>query len=384
MNPVILKIIFWLSIGLVAYAYFGYPLVLRMLSPVLGFKPRRDESYTPTVSLLILAYNEEKSIAARLENALELDYPRDKLEIIVVSNGSTDRTDEIVRSYAGRGVKLLSYKEPGKTRAQNLAVPHAKGWIVVFSDANSSYRKDAIRKLVRNFADSRVGLVCGRSSYTVSSENAVGRGEGLYWEYDAILKLLESRLGACLVADGSIFAFRKKLYEPIDENLTEDFVLPIRILNKGYRNLFEPEAVATEKAVEKGREGFAIKSRIIVQGSRAFFSVLSEVSLRRLLVIFEMVSHKLLRWLAGIPLTAALVSNVFLLQDKWYFALFVLQVAFYLCAVLGILLEKAGVKMKVLFIPYYFCLVNAAALTGVVKMLFGAKAPTWQKAESTR
>ncbi len=384
MNPAILKIIFWLSIGLVAYAYFGYPLVLRMLSPVLGFKPRRDESYTPTVSLLILAYNEEKSIASRLENALELDYPRDKLEIIVVSNGSTDRTDEIVRSYADRGVKLLSYKEPGKTRAQNLAVPHAKGRIVVFSDANTLYRKDAIKKLVRNFADSRVGLVCGRLSYFISDDNMVGKGEGLYWGYDGLLKVLESRLGACLVANGSIFAFRKKLYEPIDENLTEDFVLPIRILNKGYKNIFEPEAVALEKTAEKGREEFARKRRIITQGSRAFFSVLSELSLRRLLVIFEMVSHKLLRWLAGIPLAAALVSNVFLLQDKWYFALFVLQVAFYLCAVLGILLEKAGVKMKVLFIPYYFCLVNAAALTGVVKMLFGAKAPTWQKAESTR
>ncbi len=378
------ELIFWLCAAAVFYAYFGYPVLLRSLSLLIGFSPRRDELFAPSVSLLILAYNEEESIGKRLDNALELHYARDKFEIIVVSNGSTDRTDEIVKGYEDRGVKLLSYKEPGKTNAQNWAVPHAGGQIVVFSDANTIYGKDAIRKMVRYFTDKRIGLVCGRLSYVVSSDNLVGKGEGLYWGYDGLLKVLESRLGSCLVVNGSIFAFRKELYELIDPNLTEDFVLPIRILNKGYKNVFEPEAVAFEKTAEKGHEEFNRKVRIITQGSRSFFRMLRELPLSKVLINFEMVSHKLLRWLAGFFLLVMLLSNLFLLEDRFYMALFVLQTAFYASAVLGYLLDKTRVKVKVLFIPYYFCLVNIAALMGITKMLLGRKLPTWQKAKSTR
>ncbi len=376
--------IFWLCAIAIFYVYFGYPVLLRLLSILIGFRPKRDEIHTPGVSLLILAYNEEESIGKRLDNALQMHYPRDKFEIIVVSNGSTDRTDEIARGYEDRGVKLLSYKEPGKTNAQNRAVPHARGEIVVFSDANTMYGKDAIRKMVRYFVDKRIGLVCGRLSYVVSLNNSVGKGEGLYWGYDCFLKVLESRLGSCLVVNGSIFAFRKELYEPIDPNLTEDFVLPIRILKKGYMNLFEPEAIAFEKTAEKGHEEFNRKVRIITQGSRSFFRMMRELPLRRVLVIFELVSHKLLRWLAGFFLLLMLLMNLFLLDDGFYLVLFVLQGAFYASAVLGLLLDKTGLKVRFLFVPYYFCLVNTAALTGITKMLFGQKMPTWQKAKSTR
>lgn len=384
MNEIMItKAVFWASGALVAYSYFGYPVVLLLLSYVRSVTPKRDIAHTPTVSLLIMAYNEEGCIREKIENAFDTDYPKDKLEIIVASNGTTDMTDEIVKEYETQGVKLFSYKQAGKTNAENLTIPKASGDIVVLSDANSIYKKDAIRKMVSYFADERVGVVAGRLQY-ISSETMTGKGESLYWNYDGLVKTLESRLGSTLVAHGGTMAFRKDLYEPIDEALTEDFVLPVRLIGKGYLHIFEPDAVIMEKAAEKSKDEYDRKRRIVTQGARSFFTLLGELPLSRPLVLFELISHKFLRWIVGVFMVGIFVSNLFLLSDNFYLGIFVLQVAFYLAAFTGYLLEKVGVKVKLLYVPYFFCLVNAAAISGVLNMIFGGKLSTWEKAKSAR
>jgi cellulose synthase/poly-beta-1,6-N-acetylglucosamine synthase-like glycosyltransferase len=365
------------------YSYVGYPVALALLSFVRSVTPRRDDSYRPVVSILIMAYNEEGCIREKIENAFETDYPKDKLEIIVASNGTTDRTDEIVREYEHRGVKLFSYKQAGKTNAENLTIPKARGEIIVLSDANSIYEKDAIKKMVSYFADERVGIVAGRLQY-ISSDTMTGKGESLYWNYDGFVKRLESKLGTTLVAHGGTMAFRKKLYEPINEALTEDFILPIRLIGKGYLHIFEPTAVIMEKAAEKGKEEYARKRRIVTQGARSFFTLLGELPLSKPLVLFELVSHKFLRWIVGVFMVGVLVSSLFLLSEGFYMTIFVLQIAFYLAAMGGYILEKSGMKVKLLYVPYFFCLVNAAAISGVASMLFGEKLSTWEKAKSAR
>ncbi len=379
----IAKIVFWLCGALIVYSYLGYPVALTILSFFISVTPKRDETYTPKVTLLIMAYNEEGCIREKIENAFATDYPLKKLEIIVASNGTTDRTDEIVREYHDRGVKLLSYKEAGKTNAENLSIPKARGEIVVLSDANSIYESDAIRKMVSYFADERVGVVAGRLRY-VSSKTMTGKGESLYWNYDGIVKTLESKLGKTLVAHGGTMAFRKKLYEPIDKALTEDFILPIRLIGKGYLHIYEPAAVIMEKAAEKGKDEYERKRRIVTQGARSFFTLMRELPLSQPLVIFELISHKFLRWIVGVFMVGVLTSNLFLLGDNFYFVIFILQIAFYLAALTGYLFEKKGIKVKLLYIPYFFCLVNAAAISGIINMLFGGKLSSWEKAKSAR
>jgi len=367
---IIAKVVFWLAGVLVVYAYFGYPAVLAILSFFISVTPKRDESYTPKVTLLIMAYNEEGCIREKIENAFATDYPLKKLEIIVASNGTTDRTDEIVREYRDRGVKLFSYKEAGKTNAENLSIPKAKGEIVVLSDANSIYETDAIKKMVSYFADSRVGVVAGRLRY-ISSDTMTGKGESLYWNYDGIVKTLESKLGKTLVAHGGTMAFRKD-------------ILPIRLIGKGYLHIYEPAAVIMEKAAEKGKDEYERKRRIVTQGARSFFTLMRELPMTQPLVIFELVSHKFLRWIVGVFMAGVFVSNLFLLGGSFYLVIFVLQIAFYLAALIGYLLERKGIKVKLLYIPYFFCLVNAAAMSGVINMLFGGKLSSWEKAKSAR
>jgi len=380
---IISKAVFWVSGALIVYSYFGYPVVLALLALVRSVTPRRDEGYTPVVTLLIMAYNEEGCIREKIENAFATDYPAGKLEIIVASNGTTDRTDEIVKEYSSRGVRLFSYKKAGKTNAENRTIPKAAGEIVVLSDANSIYESGAIRKMVSYFADSRVGIVAGRLRY-VSSESMTGKGESLYWNYDGPVKMLESRMGTTLVAHGGTMAFRKELYEPIDEALTEDFILPIRLIGKGYLHIYEPAAIIMEKAAEKGKDEYERKRRIVTQGARSFFTLMRELPLSRPIVIFELVSHKFLRWIVGVFMLGVFVSNLFLLKDSFYIAIFALQVAFYLAALIGYVLERRGIKVRLLYIPYFFCLVNAAAISGVINMLLGGKLSSWEKAKSAR
>lgn len=381
------KILFWFAVLTLFYIYFGYPFLLYLLSLFRRSRVRTDETYQPTVSLIIAAYNEEAVIGEKIETSLKLDYPKDKLEIIVFSDASTDRSDEIVKSYADRGVKLLRIEgHKGKTFCQNEAVKIAKGEIIVFSDANSMYEPDAIRKLVRNFADRRVGCVSGELRYSGGRESV--EGERGYWRYEQLLKRQESKLSSLIGANGALYAVRKKLYAPLQADAISDFVEPLKVVQKGYRVLYEPKAVAWEATAEGPEKEFRRRVRIV---TRSVHSLLGDRSLLGLLnplrygiFSIQLWSHKVLRWLSGVFLLLALALNIPLLGHGM--VTMAGQVAFYLLAFWGLLYE-VGLKRRAPKLPhitYYFCFSCYAMLKGVFEGLRGRALATWEPSCSVK
>lgn len=376
------QLIFWFTLILIISSYFGYPVILTLLT-CFRKRPYEKKEIEPYVTLLIPAHNEENVIQEKIENSISLDYPKDKLEISLILDECTDRTKEIAGRYIDKGIRIIEQKpRKGKMAALNLAIPQAKGEILVFTDANSMYEKDAVRKLVRNFADERIGCVCGKLKYI--SESSVGEGENLYWKYEKFLKTKESQLQSLLVVNGSIYAIRKKLYEPIDETLADDFVNPMRIAKKGYGLVYEPEAITVEKAAESTKDEFNRKIRITSQGLKASFAILGTIFSSGLLRVLQFVFHKFIRWLVLLFLIIIFVSNLFLLDYRFYQVTLFGQILFYLFALIGYLLQERGTKIKIFNIPFYFCMVNLASLIGFLKLLTGGIKGTWEKAETTR
>lgn len=314
----------------------------------------------PIVSIIVPAYNEEKVIGKKIENALALDYPKDKLEITVTSDASTDETNNIVQAYAGREVKLIAWPErKGKTAMLNSLVPTARGEIIVFTDANAMFRKDAIRMLVRNFADKSVGCVCGEL-YLTNQESHTARGEGFYWWYETFLKRKESETGSVLFTNGAIYAIRKSLFEPLASGWADDFMLPLSIARRGYRSVQEPEAVGFERTSMLAVDEFRRKIRIITRDSSAYFCSKGMLGRPfRPLLAFQLFSHKLLRWLSPLFLAIILVFNLLLLDNTLCCLAFMVQLCFYSLAILAWFLEKKGVHVesRCLSIPYHFCVV---------------------------
>lgn len=382
-----LEFIFWFNLGLVFYIYLGYPLTILMLAKLSKKSPVNKKDFTPLVSLIIPAYNEEKVIREKLKNSLSLNYPQDKLEIIVISDCSTDETDEIVNEFIPQGVNLIVQEERvGKIPALNKAVSQAEGEIIVFSDANSIYEKEAIRKLVRNFNDGRVGCVCGELKYITqnTSSSSAQLGENLYWRYEKFLKTKESQLHSLLIVNGSIYAIRKELFLPIDESLADDFVSPMQIAAKRWSVVYEPEAVAVEKASFLMKEQFKQKSRIIAQGYKATLKLSKVIFSSGWLRIFEFLFHKLLRWLVPLFLVSIFVSNLFLLNYQFYQIVFIMQLIFYLFALIGRVLQKQKKWMGIFYVAFYFCMVNFASVVGLFNFLTNREKRIWEKAESTR
>jgi len=374
------EIVFWLTAFLIVYSYFGYPIILMVLGLGKGKKVSKRK-ITPTVSLLILAYNEEKIIREKIKNSLDLDYPRDKLEVVVASE-STDRTNEIVREYAEQGIILYSFKErEGKQATIYRVIPLLKGEIVVFSDANALYQRNAIRKLIRNFNDPEVGCVSGQLKYVSSQEASIGKTEGLYWKYEVFIKKLESGINSVLGANGSIYAIRKKLYTPISKYRGDDFEIPIKIAQKGYKVVLEAGAISFEEVSMKTREEFKRKVRIIAWVWTSTLILLKDsFKKRQFLLVFQLISHKILRWLVGLFLALIFSINFFLLDKSLYLGLLVIQITFYSLGIWGYFKEKRGEKSNELInVTYYFCAINLAAVLGIFKTILGKQKPTWQK-----
>lgn len=374
--------LFWCSMGLIAASYFIYPVALALLA-VLAGKPYRMIPIEPKVTLIIPAYNEEKVIAAKLENAFLLDYPADKLEILLIIDGCTDRTKEIAAGFGNKRLEVIEQApRRGKMAALNLVVPQAKGEIVVFTDANSLYEKDALRKLVRNFADKRIGCVCGELKY--KNESLVGEGEDLYWKYEKFIKTKESQLQSLLVVNGSIYAIRKELFEPVEETLADDFVIPMVIAKKGYGLVYEPEAITSEKTAANTKEGIKQKSRIIAQGLKASFAIGPTILSSGPLRVFQFIFHKFVRWLVPVLLAISFIANAIAFKYPFYRELFLCQILFYVSAAAGYILEENKIKIRILKIPLYFCIVNLASAIGLLRFMTGGIKATWEKAETTR
>lgn len=371
-----LDVLFWFSFLCVATTYILYPLSLWL------FWRRRphdvDPEATPSVCLVISAYNERGVIARKIENALSLDYPSDAFEVMVISDASDDGTDEIVESYADRGVTLYRQAERrGKSLALTSFVPRAETEIVVFSDANSMYEADAIRKLVRHFADPQVGFVAGHQRY-VDRDNAATKSESAYWRYETAIKTQESKVGSVVCGDGAIYAIRRELFQPLREDDINDFYLPLKIIERGFRGIFDPTAACYEETADDFAGEFRRKARIVNRSFRAVSRSLKTLSPFHVgSFSIQLFCHKVLRWLVPFFLIAMIVSNAILAsQGRLIYAwIMAAQCLFYSIALLGLI--PALQRYKVVYIVYYFCLVNTAALIGVVGFCFGRKISTW-------
>lgn len=376
--------LFWASLALIAYTYFLFP-ILVFLRGLIWNKPYTivENNQLPSVSLIIAAYNEEKSIGEKLDNVLSLDYPRDQLEVIIASDGSTDGTDAIVRNYKEHNIKLLSLPRLGKASALNAAVAASSGEILVFSDANSIYSTDAIRALVRPFANPDVGGVAGNQSYLKKNSGIVDNvGERSYWDFDRIMKKFQSRAGNVISATGAIYAIRRSLFQMVPEGVTDDFVTSTNVIEQGYRLVFAPDATAYEPVAKTSGTEFGRKVRVITRGLRAVLVVRRKL-LNPLLYGFyaiQLLSHKVLRRLIVFPLLLILFVNPFLLQISLFYRLAMLgQAVFYTFGILGFLLDGTRFgRMKIINIPYYFCLVNAATLVATINILRGQQIKQWE------
>ena len=374
------SVILIISLALIVYTYVGYPALVYLLSRAFGRGVKAAE-ITPKLSVIIAAYNEERDIARKIEETLALDYPKDKLEIIVASDCSTDRTDEIVRGFAGRGVILHRRPERlGKTSAQNHAMQVSTGEILVFSDATTRYEPDALLKIVRSFADPEVGCVTGNVVYVDRSATAVGTGLRSYWGYEFFIKQAESRLGSLLGVCGCLYAVRRSAYVQLDPDMSSDFVIASEVHLQGLRVVYDPEAVSSEDTNKRGGEEFRMRVRIIEQTMSALYRYRRVLNLRKhKMFAFQMICHKALRYAVPFLLILAFCANSLLINaGAAYFLGFIGQAAFYLLAAVGWLCDKAGVKLGPLAIPYYFVLSNVASLVAFKKFVGGESHVTWE------
>jgi len=298
------------SVLLLGYVVVGYPLLLRVLVAVRGPRRVHQADITPALSFVISAYNEADVIREKLENALGLDYPADRREIVVISDCSDDGTDDIVREFSGRGVRLIRQDErKGKTAGLNLAVPLLTGDIVVFSDANAIYNVNALRMLVRNFADEHVGYVTGEARYQLGGAAAADAGERAYWSYEIELKRLETQLGSMVGGDGAIYAIRRPLWRTLPQDAINDFLNPLQIVEAGWRGVYEPQAICYEETSGRFRSEYKRRVRIVSRSWRAVFQAPGVLNPFRVgLFSWCLFSHKLLRWNAGLFAAAAAVA----------------------------------------------------------------------------
>ncbi len=375
-----MEAIFWLSVAAVGYAYVGYPLLLSLIS-LIRPKPVRSNAWTPSVSVIIAAYNEERDLATKLENTLALDYPKSQLEIMVTSDCSTDRTDEIAGSFASRGVRLHRQQERfGKTAAQNAAVEKARGEIIVFSDATTHYRPDVLRLMIPAFSDPSVGCVTGRVIYQDAKDSSVGAGTQSYWNYEFFLKKHESNVCSLIGVCGCMYAVRKSAYVPLYNDACSDFIIATTMVEQGLRAVYVPEAVCVEEPNRQAKKELKARVRIISQTFSDLWRNRGMLNpFRSGFYAVQLWSHKVMRYLVPVLLIAIFVTTAFLASGNvFYGVLFFAQVAFYLAAIVSWVLEKVGLHFRLLALPQYFVITNLASLIAFVKFVSGETYTKWE------
>ena len=374
-----LRALFWILLVLAIYPFAVYPALAYLLSRLRG-RPVRKGDETPTVSLLIAAHNEAACIQDTIANKLALDYPGDRLEIIVISDASTDGTDDLVRGFEGRGVRLVRQAERrGKTSALNLGVTEATGEILVFSDANSLYDPSALRELVRSFRDDSVGYVTGKMVYVHSGDTATGDGCSMYMRYENRLREWETLLGSIVGVDGGLDAVRRSLFVRLPADALPDFALPLEVVRQGRRIVYEPGALLRERSVADPGDEYRMRVRVALRALWAIRDRLDLLNpLRHGLFAWQLLSHKVLRYLAFLPLALLLVVNAILAPRSGFYAgLLAAQLACYAGAALGFLLAGRGPMPRWISLPYYFVLIQAASCHAILKLLAGRKIVIW-------
>ena len=377
---VVAELVFWIGAAALFYTYAGYPLLLVVMNRLRARFVRRAD-WTPGVTMIITAYNEEGALATKLEDTLALDYPQDSFEVIVASDCSSDRTDEIARTFEARGVRLYRQRERlGKTAAQNAAVEQASGEIIVFSDATTLYQRDVLRILVPNFADPSVGCVSGRLIYTDSAGSSVGHGTRSYWSYESFLRTYESSVCSLIGVCGCLYAVRRSDYVPLYHEACSDFVIATKMVEQGLRAVYEPGAICSEETNIQANKELKTRVRIITQ---TFADLWRN---RRMLnpltsgfYAVELLSHKVMRYLVPLFLFAVLAASAVLAPRSISFSLILAaQIGFYGAACLAWLLERSGLHSRLLAIPHYFVLGNLASVIAFYQFLRGERYVRWE------
>ncbi|NMB88192.1 MAG: glycosyltransferase family 2 protein [Chloroflexi bacterium] len=390
--------LFWLCVSAIVYTYAGYPLLLALLARRHP-RPVPNSGHTPPVTVLIAAYNEEEVLANKLENTLALDYPPDRLQVLVAADGSQDRTAAIAGEFAARGVEL-SYRpqREGKMAAINRAMDCVRGEVVVFSDANNLYAPETLQALVTPFSDPQVGAVSGAKSI-LAGDGVLGESEGLYWKYESFIKKQETRLGSCTGVAGEILAVRKDLFQPASQAvINDDFYLAMQVIRQGYRVVYTDRARTYERVSLSAEDEIARRTRINAGRYQAMLLAPHILPLRQPLVVWQVVSHKFLRplvplamigaWLANLaavlrrPRRSSRPASLLRLDAPWNYVFLGLQGVFYGLACLGRRRPSAarpGRLEKILYLPAFLFDSNLAALAGLYRYLTGRQTVLWQR-----
>lgn len=385
----VIEILFWIGIGIVFYTYLGYGIVLYLMVKIkeLFVKPRlpRLPETLPEATLLIAAYNEEAIVASKMVNCRQLDYPADKLRLVWITDGSNDNTNERLKEYPEVTV-LYQPRRQGKTAALNRALPYVNTPYVIFTDANTMLNKGAIKEIIRQFSDPRVGCVAGEKRVEIQAEQGATAGEGIYWKYESALKRLDYRLYSAVGAAGELFAIRTSLFEQMPpDTLLDDFILSLHIAMRGYKIAYSKEAYALESASLNMREEEKRKVRISAGGLQSVWRLRGLLNIFRYGILsFQYISHRVLRWtLTPVVLFALLPLNLLLActGHTLYTVILALQLAFYLLGYLGYKMEKRNIRNKLLFIPYYFLFMNINVIRGYSYLAKHKGTGAWEKAK---
>ncbi len=381
----------WISLFIVVYTFVGYGLLLflivkikRLFAQTYHFK---DDSVLPTVTILIAAWNEEEMIVEKIHNTLAIDYPKDKLQIIFITDGSTDQTPALIKPFTS--VTLLHNDvRDGKMAAIKRAIPHANGEIMVFTDANTFLNDQAIKELVKHYQNPKVGAVAGEKRIFVDKKaDASSAGEGFYWKYESKLKSWDYELYSNVGAAGELFSIRTALYQPVEsDTIIDDHMIAMRIAENGYLIAYEPNAYATETASANTIEELKRKIRIAAGGIQSILRLKKAANpFYYPILTFQYISHRVLRWtITPFLLIAAFILNMLIAYQTdivFYKVLFLLQIIFYLLSILGLLFEQKNIKIKAFFIPYYFCLMNYAVVAGMIRFYQNNQSAAWERSK---
>lgn len=387
----ILKVIFWIALGIVFYTYIGYGSVLFVWIKLNNIfskgKKEQTEDYEPEVTLLITAFNEKDMAYQKVQNSNELDYPSEKIHQVWVTDGSYDGTPEMLKEFDS--IRVLHQSErKGKIAAMNRAMKHVKTPIVIFTDANTLVSKQAIRRIVAQFTDPKTGCVSGEKRVAMQDKDAAaGSGEGFYWKYESTLKKWDSELNTAVGAAGELFAIRTELFHEVEpDTILDDFMISLRLAMQGYKIKYDPEAYAVETASANVKEELKRKIRIAAGGIQSILRLLPLLNIfKHKLLSFQYISHRVLRWtITPLMLPLLLIINILLANTSvFYSAILISQIAFYALVLIGWMLENLKVKVKSIYIPYYFFIMNYAVYRGFFRFMGKKQSVNWERAKRT-
>ena len=387
-----MKTAFWICLFIVCYTYVGYGILLYLLVRLRRmFKGKRaippeTAAGLPSLTLVVAAWNEQEVMEEKIANTLSLQYPADRLQLLFVTDGSSDATPEIVARYPQ--IRLQHTPERrGKIHAMHRAMQTVDTDVVVFTDANTILNREALVRIARHYRDAAVGAVAGEKRVHVDDMSDATAGEGFYWKYESALKKWDSELYAVVGAAGELFSIRRNLYEAVPpDTILDDFMISLRVAEKGYRIVYEPEAYATEHSSANIKEELKRKIRIAAGGIQSVLRLKGLLNpFAHPLLSFQYISHRVLRWtVTPFSMIAVLVLNAVIAVrtgERLYQALLAAQLLFYVLAFLGWVMERRKVKVKLLFVPYYFCVMNYAVLAGIIRAAYGRQSAVWEKAK---